>query len=294
MLKINLNCEIKDHGRDDSQLRVVGMVQVDQEEWEFPMHSHSDIVDIVLITHGEGVLRYKNQKIDTCKGDLLVHNQDTLHGEHSNPNNPLEELCVSLTGVQIPGLPYSHILPEDFSPVVKTAEKFHLFYYLFDSIKNECLNQEEGYEVVCQDAAKLILSMIQMQINRGCHQTVEKKADFPVIMEMLEYLDINYNKFIRLEDLGERFHFSPYYLARKFKEEMGLTINQYVTNRRIGEAEKLLIYSDMPITEISRHIGYDTLNHFYAIFRKHIGVAPGRLREIYFQGAEGAAAPEKG
>ena len=282
MLKINVKSEIFQTKRDDSLLQVTGVVQViNQSEWSFPTHAHDDILDLVFITHGEGTLLYNNQKFKTQKGDLLVFNQDVLHGEYSNPSNPLETLVVSLTGIQIEGMPYNHILPADLLPIVKTGELFHLFYYLFDFVKDECVKLSKGYEMLTQDSAKLIVSLVQQLIERNYKQKTKEEISFPVMLKIIEYLNINYNKNVRLEDLEEKFHFSQYYLSHKFKEETGFTINQYITNRRIGEAEKMLIYTDMSITEISQSVGYDNLSHFYTIFKKNTGVSPGKLKETY-------------
>jgi AraC-like DNA-binding protein len=282
LLRLNVDAGITNNLRDDSELRVTGFTRVyNQDEWTFPMHIHNDIADVVLITKGEGTLLYNNQKFKTQKGDLLVFNQDLLHGEHTNPQNPLEEICISLTGVQIDGLPYNHVLPDNIMPIVKTGEFYEVIYHLFHMIEHECTKKESGYDVICRDAAKTMLTIVQQLVDR-CEDVYEaKKMNFPVILEVVEYLNVNYNENISLEELARKFHFSSYYLARKFKEETGFTINQYITTRRMGEAEKLLTYTDMSIAEISFEIGYDNINHFYATFKKYTGLAPGKLKERY-------------
>jgi AraC-like DNA-binding protein/quercetin dioxygenase-like cupin family protein len=282
VFKINVDKEPQHNFRDDSQLRVVGVLKITGEsEWAFPTHKHEDIADMVLITKGEGVLYYNNQKYTTKERDLLVFNQNVLHGEYTNPQNPLETLVINLDGVQIDGLPCNHIVPNNVLPIIKTEDRYPILFYLFDFIVNECIHKEEGYEILCQDAAKIILSIVQQLINKNYKIMSCEMMNFPVILEVVDYLNKNYNKTITLEDIERRFHFSSYYIARKFKEEIGFTINQYITNRRMGEAQKLLIYTNMSISEVALEVGYDNLNHFYAIFKKHVGFTPGKFKEIY-------------
>ena len=281
LLKINVKGDIYHSNRDDSLLRVAGIVQVIKDsEWSFPIHSHDDILDLVLITRGEGTLLFNNAKFKTQKGDLIVFNQDVLHGEYTNPTNPLETIVVNLAGVKIGDLPDNHAIPEDLLPILKTGEYFNLLYNLFSFVKDQCIKQEQGFEMLCKDSAKLILSLVQ-QLTEKHKQKSDEELSFPIMMKIIEYLDVNYNKNMRLKELETIFHFSQYYLAHKFKEETGFTINQYITNRRIGEAEKLLIYTDKSITEIAQAVGYDNLSHFYTIFKKHTGLSPSNLKEKY-------------
>ena len=282
MFKLNVESEVKHNARNDTELRVAGVVQVyNKSDWFFPPHTHKEIVDLVLLTGGEGKLQFNNHSYATEKGDLLVFDQDVLHGEYTNPENPLETIGISLKGVQVEGLEYNHVLPDKVLPIIKTNDAFFVLYHLFHYIRDECIQQKAGYELVCQDAAKAVLTIVQQLILRNKDVYEAQKMNFPVILDVVEYLNQNYYKNLSLEDIAKIFHFSSYYIARKFKEETGFTINQYITNRRMGEAEKLLIYTDMSIAEISTEIGYENINHFYATFKKYTGIAPGKLKEVY-------------
>ena len=73
-------------------------------------------------------------------------------------------------------------------------------------------------------------------------------------------------------------HFSQYYISHIFKEYFNLTISQYIANRRIGEAQRLLTDTALPIKEIAHIVGYENLTHFYAMFKKIKGLFPGIFR----------------
>ena len=56
---------------------------------------------------------------------------------------------------------------------------------------------------------------------------------------------------------------------------------QYLYKRRIGEAQSLLIDTDTPIGEIADRLCYGTINHFNTVFKKYVGITPGRYRKSF-------------
>ena len=76
-------------------------------------------------------------------------------------------------------------------------------------------------------------------------------------------------------------HVSPYYLAHVCKEATGYSPLQYVLRRRIGEAQTLLITTDLPVTRIAAQVGYDNPSHFNAQFSKAVGMSPRTFRKEY-------------
>lgn len=81
-----------------------------------------------------------------------------------------------------------------------------------------------------------------------------------------------------MQQIGQALHVSPYYLAHAFKESCGIAPRQYLLRRRIGEAQNLLISTDLPISRIAEMVGYDTQNYFDLQFSKFVGMPPRKYR----------------
>ena len=81
--------------------------------------------------------------------------------------------------------------------------------------------------------------------------------------------------------MGEALHISPYYLSHVFKQMSGYSPVQYLLRRRIGEAQTLLITTDLPITRIAEMVGYDTQSYFNLQFTKNVGMPPNKFRQNY-------------
>ena len=84
-----------------------------------------------------------------------------------------------------------------------------------------------------------------------------------------------------MQQMATALHVSPSYLSHACKEATGYSPLQYVLRRRIGEAQTLLITTDLPITRIAALVGYDNPSHFNTQFAKAVGMAPSTFRREY-------------
>ena len=72
---------------------------------------------------------------------------------------------------------------------------------------------------------------------------------------------------------------SPSYLSRQFKSKVGINITRFITERRIQAAQRLLITSDLDISEIADQLGFKSANYFYTVFKKIHGMSPREYRK---------------
>jgi len=100
-----------------------------------------------------------------------------------------------------------------------------------------------------------------------------------VVTEAKEFIRLNYKKDISLDELSRNLNLSPYYFSKLFKEEVGITFMDYLTNLRIERAKELLSGSTQTMKEICSEIGYADPNYFSRIFKKNMGMTPTEYRE---------------
>lgn len=117
----------------------------------------------------------------------------------------------------------------------------------------------------CIERAKLITQKIKL----------EKEANASnVIYEAKKYIDKHFNKDISLKEISQEVSISPQYFSRIFKEELGVTFIDYLTQVRIKHAKKMLKEKNKSIKEICFEIGYNDPNYFSRLFKKIEGVSP--------------------
>ncbi|MFB0552266.1 MAG: helix-turn-helix domain-containing protein [Phycisphaerae bacterium] len=98
------------------------------------------------------------------------------------------------------------------------------------------------------------------------------------IRPAINYIDANYNKPITLADVAKASHLSISRLAHIFKEQMGITIIDYLTSVRIERAKQLLLATDQNCTEICFEVGYNNQSYFTRTFKGLVGMTPRHFR----------------
>ncbi|MGI6169577.1 MAG: AraC family transcriptional regulator [Christensenellales bacterium] len=280
MLKINIPAVREELFKEGRLPRISGATIVRNEpEWTHPLHMHKDTSDIVLITKGSGRLFCKNQYFNTRRGDIAIYNLGVIHNEESFHDDPLEFMALHFTDVRIVGLEPNEIISPYVSPVIKTGGSFQQFEALFEMIFAELEKEQHHSMQVCQSLGVAILSLINRLVRVIEPYIYMDEQNFSLSQRVMNYLDINYGKRVKLSDLEEQFHFSRSYITHLFKKETGFSPNQYNIMRRIGEAQKLLLSTDLSASEIARRCGYKDVTQFYSIFKKYKSVAPVQFRK---------------
>jgi len=98
------------------------------------------------------------------------------------------------------------------------------------------------------------------------------------ITPAINYIDANYDKSITLAEIAKTSHLSGSRLAHIFKEQMGITIIDYLTSVRIERAKQLLLATDQNCTEICFQIGYTNQSYFTRTFKELVGMPPRQFR----------------
>ena len=100
-----------------------------------------------------------------------------------------------------------------------------------------------------------------------------------VIYRAIEYIRRNYMKKVTLEEVALYVYLSPAYFSKIFKEEMKDNFNSYLNRVRIEMSKKLLLDDSISLVDVSSYVGYEDQSYFSKVFKKMVGVSPGKYRE---------------
>lgn len=95
------------------------------------------------------------------------------------------------------------------------------------------------------------------------------------------YLDENYNRHIVLDTLASSFFINKYYLTKIFKEQYGVSITVYLSQKRVTVAKSMLRFTNKSIESIAIDVGMEA-NYFSRSFKKFEGITPGEYRKIWY------------
>jgi YesN/AraC family two-component response regulator len=161
--------------------------------------------------------------------------------------------------------------------------------FLLDSFKNRLLpTYATADSLISQMKAKLILLEILLSIiewvDKGIvsvEETALTTTKEKRISNVMSHINNNFASDITLDLLASEFFIDKYYLCHTFKDVTGISVMDYINKKRLIEAERLIKYSDMSITEISSCIGFNNVSYFISLFNKKHGCTPNFMKKMY-------------
>lgn len=103
------------------------------------------------------------------------------------------------------------------------------------------------------------------------------------IVQSTEYIYNHINERITIEDVAEHTGLSTSYLSRLFKKELGISVSDYIRNKKIEKAQNLLKYSEYSQIEIATYLAFSSQSHFIQTFCKTVGMTPKKYRDNFYR-----------
>lgn len=259
--------------------RLFSVSRTDAEASAHPrvMHAHDDLVEIVLVRGGESRYFVGGMPYDALRGDLFIYNSRVVHDEPSGPDRPVASFSLALGGLSVPGLRENALIPDDASPVCPLTEAQTVrLERLYDVLYSELT---AGNDDGAHHLLMALLTLVQQFLSAAAQDGSRGENVFA--QRIKDYIDRHFAEDFSLQSMADALHVSPYYLAHVCKDVTGYSPLQYVLRRRIGEAQTLLITTELPVTRIAAQVGYDNPSHFNAQFSKAVGMSPRTFRKEY-------------
>lgn len=99
-----------------------------------------------------------------------------------------------------------------------------------------------------------------------------------IVDKAIDFIKSHIDQDLKREDVANYVYLNPDYLTRIFKKEVGVSITEYIFNKRMDMAKRMLESTDMTICAIALKVGYTHFSHFAKMFRKHTGMNPADFR----------------
>lgn len=128
--------------------------------------------------------------------------------------------------------------------------------------------------------AQLLLAQLLFRIARlhaDSRQSGLPQSD-AYVRQAIAYMQENYDRDIRLQDIAGAANVHPSYLQRLFKRQAGQPVTAYLTAHRMERAKMLLSHTDIQIADICEYVGVASRSYFHALFKRHTGMTPVEYR----------------
>lgn len=254
-------------------------VQNDSEEME---HFHQDI-EMIYVLEGNLSVEIGENTIAMNAEDIYIINANKRHRLHGSQDVLFIRFLIEYQ--LISDIINSVDIIFWCDSTKDKDERYDKLRMLLKKLLNHYLTNKEktadfGYIALCYQILELLSVHFLVQIADKEH--IDEQDRFEErILQINNYIRLNYNQQISLKELSEKLFLSNGYLSRFFKKNYGMSFAEYLTNIRLYHAVDELIYTDTPITRIAFDNGFASVTIFNKAFKKAYGETPSSFRRKF-------------
>lgn len=100
-----------------------------------------------------------------------------------------------------------------------------------------------------------------------------------VVGKIKKYIETHLGEDLSRNTLAQLACMNPNYLARLFRNKTGVSLVDYITKKKIEKVQKLLLTTDLSVSQIAFELGYTNMPYFSKVFRKEVGCSPIEYRK---------------
>lgn len=244
-------------------------------------HIHPNAYEINLVKRGNVDFQIGDHKYHMRPGDLSIIQPNQIHGYHTLDDSVYERFPVHIEESYLLQLcsEQTNLLTclETQGPRHLEPEQIKLYeYYVNQSIQG--LSEHSfGYDIRIRASLSMLI-LLANSAELTDRNSPPGSSSFPkLIQDTLAYIDANFTNDISLQDIADAMNISSSRLCHTFKEQMGVSLWNYVIVQRINYAQTLL-NADAAITDVCYECGFRDYAHFIKVFHKLAGVTPGQYQ----------------
>lgn len=169
----------------------------------------------------------------------------------------------------------------DFTDI--TSDKFPTWQILFEQIEQEFKYKENDWKLIVCLRLKAMVLLLKRFHNTDTNNDDRFKHKHHLIIELRELINEYYLSLKTPKDYAEKLNITPNYLSAICKEVTGKPAGQLIRDRIILEAKRLILHTQLTISEITHQLGFDDKSHFGKYFKKATGSAPDKFRKEFIK-----------
>ncbi|MGW6928900.1 AraC family transcriptional regulator [Lentzea sp. NPDC054927] len=147
-----------------------------------------------------------------------------------------------------------------------------------EALNDELTQRREGY----REAVSAHLVLLLVGVSRLAADVVgdlRENAE-PLLAEVFDVIERRYPEPLSLREVAEAISISPGHLTSTVRKRTGRTVQEWITERRMVQARRLLSVSELTISDIGRQVGFPDAGYFARTFGKLHGMSPTSWRRV--------------
>ncbi len=250
--------------------------------------NYHDYLEIAYTVEGSGKFFVENRSYDFAEGDLFVLSNREFHSLHPHTGGSFKSCALYF----LPSFIYqaggdirdSRLLSPFFNRSRRFENRVPLnpagkkgMGDLFEKLISEYTSRDREFEsAVKTGLSEILLAVIRAYSPSAFSDREQRRAEEEMarMEKVFRYVRDNTANAVTLGDAARISCMSESHFCRAFRKTTGHTFLDYVNRVRIDRAKDLLVRSDMKIEQVAYESGFNSLSHFFKIFRRFVKVSP--------------------
>ena len=237
---------------------------------------------LLLFLRGHGEIRIEGRLYNFGAGDMIILNPTELHSCTIDDDELFERISLHV----------SENITEGFG--LKDTGLFNAFYGRQRGVGNILRAErlrEIGGDILMKEiltrasgggpADPILLRCKVIELLAAISDAVDSREPIDespriengLILDILQYINTHYAEDISLSDIADKFFHSKYHICHLFREQVGVSLHDYLILRRIHLVNDLIRRGD-PVTEACFTAGFKNYSNFFRLYKKHTGLTP--------------------
>lgn len=229
------------------------------------LHKH-DFYEIEYIYDGNGVQIIDNIPYNVRTGDIVFLSPDNEHLYYSVNDMKIINTCFPVSVF----MEYVYSLNFERKIISLNKSDKIVFENIIFLLENELKTHNE-FNNICQSYLSVMISLISR--NNNNNNVIISDFWQPII----SFITLHLNT-VTLDEICKISKLSKNYFCKKFKSTFKMTFVEYLSMLKIQHAKRLLLTTELSVTEIMYQVGYTNSKLFYKNFNLHTGTTPRKYR----------------
>lgn len=282
--------KIKIYGDDNGHISIVHRDFVG-DHVEGPVHQHA-YIELGYVDKGCASQVFSKQEYRFHEGDFWIIDKNCYHSD-VYCSDDLFEVYIGIPSevfdvVFLESVGDSPVQQFIYNALVKQKEKRQFLKFspredkitarrLMEGIVNELDGKRAGTKDIVKGMLVRLMALLASEYDTLLANQDKVKIHELSYKEVEANIHANYQT-VKINKLIDRFHYNSDFYNRIIKENSGLTYSEYLQNIRLDQAASMLLNSELAVSEVIAHIGYQSKGYFYKIFEDRYHMTPVEYR----------------
>lgn len=242
-------------------------------------HKHDRMAQITFWTRGQGRYFLEDSALDFSAPAVSFVPSGVVHGFEVEPAGT-DAIVVSIADSALQPIQALTLLPLDLPVIVADAGESPLWQRLAGVVERMADEYREGRPGMERLLAALAAAALT-DIARLAHDrpSLARPGRLALATELRRLVDRHFRENWPIEAYVAALGTTPHLLAKACRDAFGLSAKEFVNQRRLLEAKRLLLFTVRSVEDIAYEIGFRDAAYFSRFFKLHVGRPPSEWRD---------------